>query len=132
MFLTPAGAPYYDSGGRGGSPIKRAFKGACGRAGIRGLRVHDLRHSFASWLVMSGVPLRSVAELFGHIGASAWCTATRTCRRDICATPSTGCVQKACSHNRNQNNYVKGKDEFNVRSVFTRRGSLVRSSRAHQ
>lgn len=27
VFLTPAGKPYYDSGGLGGSPIKRAFKG---------------------------------------------------------------------------------------------------------
>lgn len=66
VFLTPAGTPYHDTRGLGGSPIKRAFRTACRRAGIAGLRVHDLRHSHASWLVMAGVPLRTVAELLGH------------------------------------------------------------------
>jgi site-specific recombinase XerD len=39
---------------------------ACNRAGLKDFRFHDLRHSFASYLTMGGVNLRTVQTLLGN------------------------------------------------------------------
>jgi integrase len=48
------------------SNLRRAFYVAIERAGIERLRFHDLRHTFATWLVQAGVDLYKVQRLMRH------------------------------------------------------------------
>jgi integrase len=56
--LTDPIVPYGD--------IKNAFNRACRKAGIKDFHFHDLRHTFASHLVMAGIDITTVKELLGH------------------------------------------------------------------
>jgi integrase len=56
------------SGSAGGhlTGIKKAWAVVLKRAGIKDLRVHDLRHSYASVLVSAGHSLPTIGALLGH------------------------------------------------------------------
>jgi integrase len=46
--------------------VSLAFLRACRRAGIADFRLHDLRHTAASWMRMQGADIHTVASLLGH------------------------------------------------------------------
>ena len=46
--------------------LKKPWAAICKAAGITGLRVHDLRHSYASMLVSAGHGLPVIGALLGH------------------------------------------------------------------
>ena len=48
------------------SDFKRSFHTAVRNAGLKDLRIHDLRHVFASKMVMNGTSLYITGELLGH------------------------------------------------------------------
>jgi site-specific recombinase XerD len=59
VFCDPkTGEPYHS--------IKTTFGKALKRAGLIGVRFHDLRHLSATMMVLSGVDLATVKEILGH------------------------------------------------------------------
>ena len=46
--------------------VTQAFRRACDRAGIKGLRFHDLRHEAVSCLFERGLSTVEVASISGH------------------------------------------------------------------
>jgi integrase len=58
VFCNRQGKPYRS--------FRTAFERAVRKAGVQDFTFHDLRHTFASRLVMAGVDLPTVKELMGH------------------------------------------------------------------
>lgn len=48
------------------SRIRKRYKAALVRAGLRDVRFHDLRHTFGTHMAAAGAPLRAIQEWMGH------------------------------------------------------------------
>jgi integrase len=68
--LKPEQSGFIFPAGRGASghmrTVEKPWKTICEAAGITGLRVHDLRHSYAAQLASAGIGLHVIGGLLGH------------------------------------------------------------------
>jgi integrase len=51
------------------SKLVRRFRAALGRAGVRRVTFHELRHTFGTRMAAAGVPLRTIQHWMGHADA---------------------------------------------------------------
>ena len=64
--LKPQGLVFPSEAGKPFNNANKAWRGVLKDADIKKFRWHDMRHHFASKLVMAGVDLNTVRELLGH------------------------------------------------------------------
>ncbi len=64
--IAPQGSIFIGQGGERLLGPRHWFEVAIKKAGLQNFTWHDLRHTFASRLVMADVDIRTVAELMGH------------------------------------------------------------------
>jgi integrase len=100
-----------DSGpiiGGGEAFLNAAWGVVRGRCGLRDVRLHDFRHSYASAALAAGVPLAQIGKLLGHRSTSATARYAHLAADDVAAagnvvgvalagmtaTPMTGTVVK--------------------------------------
>ena len=68
LKATAGPSPYVFSGRNGGplTEIKTFWAGVCRKAELKGCRIHDLRHTYASILASAGLSLPIIGALLGH------------------------------------------------------------------
>jgi integrase len=85
------GLVFSDALGRTLSPtvVSHGFRDVADTIDLRGVRLHDLRHSYASALIRASVPLKTVSEALGHssivVTADIYAHLTDTSRREAAA-----------------------------------------------
>ena len=48
--------------------LRKQFLRSCSACGLKNVRLHDLRHTTASWLINAKVDLYTVGKILGHSG----------------------------------------------------------------
>lgn len=95
--------------------IEKAWSAIIKTAGVSDLRIHDLRHSYASDALAAGLPLHTIGILLGHRHHAT--TARYAHLSDVAAISATELISKTISekHSRESNQESSEEKESNVR-----------------
>lgn len=79
--------------------IKHGWQTARDAAGLPGLRIHDLRHSAASFMVNSGVDLFAVGKVLGHANVASTARYSHLANDTLLAAVEAGAAKQAAQVN---------------------------------
>jgi len=102
VFVNSSGDSYMDADG-----IRKSFASAKKKAGIEKFRFHDLRHTAATRMIESGVPLFTVGQILGHTDPK---TTMRYAHPDESLKEG---IEALARYNRNSYSNSGGKDDGN-------------------
>jgi integrase len=63
--------------------LRAAWQAATKAAELSDLRIHDLRHTYASWLAQAGAPMTAIRDLLGHSNLSVTSRYAHLARPDL-------------------------------------------------
>lgn len=76
--------------------IKHSFQRARRVARLPGVRIHDLRHSAASFMVNSGIDLFTVGKVLGHANVASTARYSHLANDTLLAAVEAGAAKQAC------------------------------------
>jgi integrase len=85
--------PYVFCGKRPGAhlvTIQKTWQRICKQAGIKECRIHDIRHSFASFMIKNGLSLFEVSKLLGHSNISTTMRYSHLSDRELVGVANKG------------------------------------------
>lgn len=77
--------------------IKHSWQTARDQAYLSGLRLHDLRHAFATFLAGSGVDLLSIGRQLGHVDYKSTLRYSKTTHDTLLAAVEAGAQKMTAS-----------------------------------
>lgn len=97
--------------------IRNGFEAAREKVGLEGVRFHDLRHTYASWLIQGGAMPTAVRDLLGHSSLSVTSRYAHLGRRDLWQAVQGLSIGKRARSRQDENGHTWARPKARRRSA---------------
>lgn len=97
--------------------VRNGFEAAREKAGLEGVRFHDLRHTYASWLIQGGALPTAVRDLLGHSSLAVTSRYAHLGRRDLWQAVQGLSIGKRVKTRQDENGHTRARPKARRRSA---------------